>query len=260
MSTKAKLDDWLSVLFWGAETIMFPTVRNLFRSHEDWENQRRMREKFRYWQHQDLLARDERAAQLTYRLTELGRLTLLGGRDPEARWRRSWDGRWRMLLFDLPVAKRRERLRLWRWLRENWFGYLQNSVWITPDSVTEVTEALHEFRDDVECFTVMEASCAVGYADAAIVLGAWDFPKINKRYQDYLSITTAMSRALQKGQSEPAALTHWLRRERLAWLHAVSLDPLLPRVLLPADYAGQSAWQARRVVLGRCSKQLIVGA
>jgi phenylacetic acid degradation operon negative regulatory protein len=57
----------------------------------------------------------------------------VAGRDPEQCWERQWDGQWRIVLFDVPLQKNTQRRRLWRYLRDKGFGYLQNSVWVTPD-------------------------------------------------------------------------------------------------------------------------------
>ena len=50
-------------------------------------------------------------------------------------WNRTWDGKWRLILFDVPLGRDTQRNRLRRYLRNKGFGYLQNSVWITPDSL-----------------------------------------------------------------------------------------------------------------------------
>ena len=41
------------------------------------------------------------------------------------------------------------------------------------------------------------------------------------------------------------------RREREAWKAAVHKDPLLPRVLLPAEYLGRRSWEARKQLFSR---------
>ncbi len=249
MKLKTQAEDWLSVLLWGAEKLLWPTWPKRFESYEWWQYKQRMRHHVRHLEQRRLLAREHRAGRVVYRLTELGRLTAMGGADPPRRWQRPWDGRWRMILFDLPVSHKRLRMRLWRWLRENDFGYLQNSVWIHPDPVEKITEALRDFRDDVESFTVMEARCCRGYSDQAVVLGAWDFEEINRRHRAYLEIATADLERLTRGTLRPAELTLWLHRERSAWADALALDPLLPRVLHPPGYLGEKAWQARRAAL-----------
>jgi len=40
-------------------------------------------------------------------------------------------------------------------------------------------------------------------------------------------------------------LRDWIRQEWQAWLAAVSVDPLLPKSLLPSGYLGQEVWKRR---------------
>lgn len=250
MSQKIASDELLNLLFWSAEKLMMPTFRNLTESYEGWEYRNFLRHELRSLQRRNLLSKEDRAEGIVYRVTELGRLTAMGGRDPNDLWNRRWDGYWRMLLFDLPARRKQLRQRLWRWLRENHFGYLQNSVWITPDPVTEVLEAIQEFRNDVESFTVMESRCCGGRSDESIVEGAWDFEAIHDRYRDYLALPKPPTVA-------GAELTEWLHRERVAWMRAVELDPFLPRALLPKDYPGAKAWEVRCRTMRNVGKRLM---
>lgn len=246
-------NEWLLTLVWVLDKTAKPTWRRLFESCEAWEYRNVLRHRLRYLERQWLLTQERRAKGLVCRLTELGRVTALGGRDSEARWGRHWDGKWRMVLFDLPGRQQKLRQRLLRWLRENSFGYLQNSVWISPDPLAEVAAALEDFRDDVEAFTIMDAQCCAGYSNEAIVQGAWDFREINRRYQAYLG---GDDRALPQGKTSPSELAGYLRSESSAWRHAVWLDPLLPRVLLPREYLGVRAWQAKRRVLSALAERV----
>ena len=239
-STKWMAEDVLLLLAFGLEQMTSRSLTGLTESYEGWEYRNRLRHHYRHLESQQLLTRERRAEGVVYRLTDAGQLAVAGGRHPERCWNRFWDGRWRMVLFDLPAQQHKVRQRLWRWLRGNHFGYLQNSVWIHPDPVPEVVAALGSFRDNVESFTVMEANCVAGTPDTSVVNGAWDFAEINQRYQAYLS-------AVNQPQGRTGATRHaWLHQERLAWWHAVSLDPLLPRPLWPKGYLGGKAWQARR--------------
>src|SRR5205823_12666002 len=92
---------------------------------------------------QQLLERDATSPDdRLYRLTAQGRLHVLGGRDPEERWARPWDGQWRLVIFDVPMGQNAQRERLRRYLRDKDFGYLQNSVWITADPLEEEVHIL----------------------------------------------------------------------------------------------------------------------
>ncbi len=181
-------------------------------------------------------------------VTERGRLVALGGRDPEACWARAWDGNWRLALFDVPEVRRSVRLKLGRKLRGLGFGCLQQSVWISPDPVRELRKVVQDSVRDVEVLTFMEARPCAGETDAEIVLGGWDFNRINRGYNLYLDILQGSPKG--RPGSGPA-WRKWFEVEWRAWTAAVKDDPLLPEPLLPRDYCGQEAWQRRRERLRR---------
>ncbi len=66
-----------------------------------------------------------------YSLTEQGKLEalFLKAHLPE---KENWDGKWRMLIFDIPEDARPERNKLRRLLKTNGFKQIQKSVFINP--------------------------------------------------------------------------------------------------------------------------------
>jgi phenylacetic acid degradation operon negative regulatory protein len=246
----------LDFLYWTAEPFTVPHLGKLKRGMDDRNRIRAAERRLARLRARQLLVREERAGQIVCRITEAGKRLAVGGRDPDQYWDRPWDGQWRMVVFDLPGRCQAVRQRLLRWLRQHGFGYLQNSVWIHPDSISKITDALKDFRDDVESFTVMEARCCAGFSDAAIVAGAWDFAEINKRYEAHLSQTEGELTGALRQPATPAELRRRLRQERLAWARALAIDPLLPRRLLPPGYLGERAWQAHRSVMKRLLRSL----
>lgn len=239
-------DDLLEFFLWALSKAMMPTLGNLLESFEAWEYRNQFHDRLRYLERREYLQRETRAGQIVYRLTERGRQRAWGRDPPETRWARSWDGYWRILIFDLPRSQQKVRLQLLRWLRQNDFGFLQNSVWIRPDPITKIKDAVKDFRDDVKCLISLEARVGNRASCLAMVRGAWDFDEINRRYQTYLDLVSKKTRRD----------LNWFRQERLSWLHATSLDPFLPQKMLPPDYLGISAWRARQKILGGPSKPL----
>jgi len=245
----AKAEDWLALLLYGADLLLNPHPAKILESYESWDYRQGFRRHLRTLRQRQLLRSPRRQGDRTLQLTDRGRLLAQGGRDPFELWRRPWDGKWRMLMFDLPIRRQTTRVKLIRWLRQHQFGYLQNSVWIHPDPVPQLRETLREWADDAETVTVVEARCAQGYSNAAIVEGAWYFEEINKRYEDYERVAAKAPQLRRKASNSTGALAPWLRQERAAWLHAVSLDPLLPQALLPPGYSGQKAAAVRQEAL-----------
>ncbi len=151
-----------------------------------------------------------------------------------------------MVLFDMPEDRNTERVRLRRFLRDRGFGYLQNSVWITPDPLDVVAPELTTVGGDVEKLLTLQSRPCCGESDEAIVCGAWDFNLINERYRLYLKVLEEFPAPEVLRDGNPDTFSQWVGKERLAWLDALSVDPMLPARLLPSDYLGLQAWKQRR--------------
>jgi phenylacetic acid degradation operon negative regulatory protein len=252
-----KTQEFLNLLLWSADILMRPTYRNLTDSYESWAYRNGLLKQVTRLEQQQLIERDSNSPDdRLYRLSAQGRLHVLGGRDPEERWARSWDGRWRMVLFDVPTGQNAQRERLRRYLRDKGFGYLQNSVWITPDSLEEERRILVGGKINVESLLLLEARPCAGESDAEIVAGAWDFERINRHYARHLKILAARPGGALRNEGAAKVLLRWAGAEREAWLDAVTNDPLLPERILPSDYLGLPVWRRRMEVLREAGRQL----
>jgi phenylacetic acid degradation operon negative regulatory protein len=254
---KPQTEEFLNFLLWSAETIARPTFRNLTDSYESWAYRNNLMRQISALEDQQLIERDSAAPDdRMYRLTWQGRLRALGGRDPRARWAREWDGRWRLVLFDVPITQNSHRKQLRRYLRDKGFGYLQNSVWITPDSLEEERRVLVGGKIDVESLILLEARPYAGESDSEIVAGAWDFERINHCYARHLKILGERPGGALGNEAVAKALQCWAVAERETWLDAVTRDPLLPERILPPGYLGQQSWRRRIKVFQEAGRQL----
>jgi DNA-binding transcriptional regulator PaaX len=253
-SIESKTEELFCFLLWNAEMLMRPTFRNLTDSFESWMYREGFAQQLQRLERQKML---ERSATQTgppgHRLTEQGRLVALGGRDPEAAWNRPWDGKWRLVVFDVPETKNALRVRLRRFLKDHAFGYLQKSVWITPDPLGGLLRDWSRGHT-VESLISFEACPGNGESNSAIVLGAWGFDYINCLYAKCRKILAELPDQPATTPKAAAELRRWARMEREAWLDAVAADPLLPSALLPTDYPGREVWQKRQRTLGRAAR------
>jgi phenylacetic acid degradation operon negative regulatory protein len=252
-----KTEELLHLLLWSAERLTRPTFRNLTDSYEAWAYRSGLLRQTAKLEKHRLIERDHtNLKDRIYRLTEHGRLHALGGRDPEAQWSRRWDGKWRLVLFDLPMDRQVQRGKLRRYLRARGFGCLQGSVWVTPNPTLGEREILAGGVTDVESLLLLEARPCAGERDEEIVAGAWDFPAINRRYARYLKVLERWPEETAPNSDSPEVLLRWAADERRAWQAAVEVDPLLPQRLLPKDYLGRQAWNRRVEILGKAGRLL----
>lgn len=247
---KPRTEELLYLLLWGADQLARPTFRNLTDSFESWAYKNGFLRQIHELEARKILERKPgNAAEAIYRLSESGRLIAMGGRDPVAQWNRPWDGRWRIILFDLPEAEASARVRLRRYLQSSGFGFLQNSVWITPDPLNSLTRELSAHAEDVESLITLEARPAADETDADIVAGAWNFEHINHLYERSLRILRQLPKTKTKTGPPADPLLRWAKQEKLVWQEAISADPLLPDSLLPAGYLGKKTWAERSRIL-----------
>jgi phenylacetic acid degradation operon negative regulatory protein len=253
----AKTEELLLMLLWTCDMFSRPTFRNLTDSFEGWAYRNGFSRQLQRLETQQLLERAPAGpGDRLRRLTQAGRLQALGGRDPVAQWKRRWDGRWRLVLFDVPENRRVARDKLRDYLHHRGFGYLQNSVWISPDDVSEERNLLAGGPMNVESFIVLEARPCTGETDAEIVAGAWDFERINARYLGYRQLLARRPRSRLNTKAAATSFHQWLREEQQAWAAAMEVDPLLPACLLPPEYGGTTAWRDRVSVMGQAAGQM----
>src|SRR5690606_20082068 len=116
------------------------------------------------------------------RLTEKGRRMFVVERNPETEWAREWDGRWRMVLFDIPQRENSLRQKLRKLLKENRFGCLQRSVWLSPHPMDSIHDLIRKATPGLASLSLMECRLLHGQSDAEVVKATWDYSRINANY------------------------------------------------------------------------------
>ena len=255
MKPYTQSNDWLGLFLWAFDIILNPNTKNLLESFESWNYRNRLRYELKQLRRSGMVTCRSTHDKSYWQLAEQGRIAALGGTDPVPRWARKWDGRWRLLLFDLPARQQKLRLTLWRWLRRHRFGYLQQSVWIVPDTIDDTSIPLRQFKLTPESLTVIEGAPAPPDTNESIVQSAWDFALINRHYKAAIEIALVGRKYVRGGK--PVEMRQWLADERITWLEAIADDPLLPGVLLPKDYLGQKALHERQITFSLLSGALV---
>lgn len=144
---------------------------------------------------------------------------------------KTWDGFWRVIIFDVKEEDRKNRDDLRKHLVKLQFGRLQNSTYITPYDFD------NSFRDWLKArglsSQVMMMECKQKYLGKPKKLAEaiWGLSGINKEYQvviDRLSTRFGI-RSKQKREE-------FLKKVYKQYLSVITKDPFLPVELLPKDW------------------------
>jgi phenylacetic acid degradation operon negative regulatory protein len=146
---------------------------------------------------------------------------------------RDWDGRWLLVSVRIPESDRRARHVVRSRLSWAGFGSLGAGLWISPhpDREAEATGVLREagVAEDAHVFVATRS----GVADVRVmVAAAWDLAAIEEQYEQFIE----EFRARRSGDvlARQIELVH-------AWRRFPSVDPVLPRELLPPRWSGLKA-------------------
>jgi len=82
-----------------------------------------------------------------YKITEFGRNSV----EKFLFDRKTWDHKWRVVVFGIPEERKNLRERLRRTLKNSGFKQLQRSVWVSPFNVLDRVEKLVDYHDLHEC-------------------------------------------------------------------------------------------------------------
>jgi phenylacetic acid degradation operon negative regulatory protein len=157
---------------------------------------------------------------------------------PHKAWNRKWNNRWYILMFDVPEKNRPYRDHLRAFLKQNHFGCLQRSVWVTPRDVRPDYDDLNKAAAVDTVAFLFEAQTVLGFGPQSVVREAWNFQLIHQLQERYIQVAHENLLRLKNGPAQPGDLVTLLRAENQAYAQALSLDPLLPKELNPPGYLG----------------------
>lgn len=182
-----------------------------------------------------------------YSLSKEGNKEMLAGK----RWaldkeRKEWDGKWRLVSYNVPEHVRHLR----DWMRQELFclgyGSLGGSLWISPyDHHQELMKFFNKIRAN-EYVETFEAHYAGPHANQKLAQKAWDIHGLEKRYQkfvkEYSKLLSACKNAIRKRVEIDPKECFALRFRVTAEFINIALDePMLPLELLPTHWTGLRA-------------------
>lgn len=182
-----------------------------------------------------LICKTIKKGEVVWELTSEGKNQLVRS-FPMLKWQQSsWDGWWRIVIFDVAEKQRKVRDSLRIKLVELGFGQWQKSVYISPHDVAqdmiEFLESLHLWGQ-ASVFVAKE----LGPRQAEKIEKMWRLNKLNDSYYKIVEVWEKV------GDQE---LSQKLARQLVSrYLHSVETDPFLPKEFLPKPWYG---FQAQKI-------------
>ncbi len=187
-----------------------------------------------------------RGGKILFRVTTEGREEI--ATHPPRIKRQRWDSKWRIVVFDIPERRRKERNLLRERLKALGFGRLQDSVWLSPYDWKEKMEKIAQGRDLGEHVRILIGSCHGFQDNRELVNTVWDLEEIDQAYQKFIEdFSLKFKKMVKLSKASGSILKKGLYRLLLkeleeSYAQILLRDPLLPQELLPRDWKG---WEAQ---------------
>lgn len=143
-----------------------------------------------------------------------------------------WDGKWRMVIFDIPETERRLRWGIRHKLSELGFGQIQKSAYISPYPYLGAVSRYASNLGIRQCLRLIEISKIDD--EKKLVSDTWDLDELNKKYINYL-------KKAQIKKDKFWAFEAKILEEEFKTIY--ESDPKLPEEFLPVNWAGALAYK-----------------
>jgi len=181
--------------------------------------------------HQHLIRRQRKKGQEFWQITEEGKRRLQSLL-PRYQEKRTWDGHFYLITFDIAEKNRRHRDLLRDYLRRIGAGMLQISVWLTPYDPRGILKEFIKKRNLSGAVIVSDVGKegSIGEEDLDdLIRRVYKLDELNERYRNFIGLIK--NRELDKPQVA------------FRFLSILADDPQLPFELLPYDWQGKRAYE-----------------
>lgn len=151
--------------------------------------------------------------------------------------KKSWDKKWRLVIFDFPQNKRREKDKFLLKLKESGFARVQSSAYITVHNVLdEVKKEAQRLKilDHINLMLVED----INEDPKTFAEKIWPLKDLARKYTEYVKI---YKNGYRGKEFSSEVLRFWLKKARYEYLKILHTDPVLPKELLTLNWPGYKA-------------------
>jgi phenylacetic acid degradation operon negative regulatory protein len=189
---------------------------------------------------------EKSTAENSYKLTDkgFGELSL---EFPFFRYlKNTWDGKWRIISYEIPEKKREIRDRLRREMQGWGLGPWHRSFWLTPHPIVEILKNLVSQKEEEKYIQAFEGMPVFGDREI-LIEKVWGKSILDKTYRELFK----KWHDILSGQEEK---TDKLKKIVGEYIVLLRLDPGLPKELVGDSWIGFEGWnifkEIKSILLG----------
>jgi phenylacetic acid degradation operon negative regulatory protein len=152
----------------------------------------------------------------------------------------TWDGKWRILSYEIPEKKRELRDKLRREVAGWGLGPWHRSFWLTPHPIIDNLRALVSQKEEEQYIQAFEAEHVFGNKEI-LIEKVWQKSLLDKKYRELFKKWHEILSANQEGATDE------VKQKKYAsvvaeYVNVLRLDPGLPAELIGTNWIGFEAY------------------
>ncbi len=152
----------------------------------------------------------------------------------------NWDGKWRIISYEIPETKREIRDRLRREMQGWGLGPWHRSFWITPHPIIQNLKELVFGREEEKYIQAFESQHVFGDRDI-LIEKVWERSNLDKSYRELFKkwheILSSNEEKIEK-----------LEKVIYEYVKILKIDPGLPKELIGQSWIGFEGWSIFREI------------
>ncbi len=173
-----------------------------------------------------------------YRITKFGKKWVKYGEDRAYHFEEEhkWDGKWRLIIYNIPEKQRKKRDAFRCKLTSVGFGAIGNSIYIYPHDFSSKVYELAEHLKIEKFIDIFEAEY-VEKDTKELLNRVWNLKKIEKAFETYMNKYQNRYKTCKKGKLfSPSKCFATKFKMSSEWIELSFEDPKIPPELLPKTW------------------------
>jgi len=169
---------------------------------------------------------------------------------------KKWDGKWRLLIYDIPEEMRSKRNLLRVFISELGFGKIQESCWASAhDFNTPIYDFCREHKL-IDCICLYEGKFFAGKNIDELIKNAWDLTAIAAEYTQLIASCKENIETITRNKSKPIECFRVYYEVYSSYQKVIGRDPYLPDEFL-RNWPRGKAEEAFRDLAAEVSRVII---
>jgi phenylacetic acid degradation operon negative regulatory protein len=147
-------------------------------------------------------------------------------------FKKKWNGRWWLIIYDIPERRRSKRDLFRMFIKELGFGKVKESCWISPYDFSRQIYDFTKRENIIKYICLHEGRLFTGKSIDATVEEIWHLKELNEKYEEVIELCKEGIEKVETESLSPSQCYNLYLKVFLSYKKVIKEDPFLPQEFL----------------------------